>query len=171
MSAKSKGQLLDRIGATASAICAVHCVLTGIALGLLSSLGFGFFANPLIDFLFIGIAVSVGLVAMIHGVRRHKSWGPATVYVAGLLSVVFAHFHGPHPGHEAHNPFVHQHGHDNVSTILSVVGGLCFVGFHIWNLRLQHRHDASCACCKPLCTHESESDIVEQSTIRNECRS
>ena len=36
---------LDKLGACASAICAVHCLLTGIALGLLSVAGLGFMGS------------------------------------------------------------------------------------------------------------------------------
>ncbi len=132
----------DKVGACASAICAVHCVLTGVALGLLSSLGLGFFGSLWVDFAFVGVAIVVGAIALWHGIRKHGSYLPALFYVAGLLAIVVAHFEDF--SHSAPVHAVHRHG--SVTTVLSIVGGLCFVTFHILNLRLQHVHDDTCAC-------------------------
>ncbi|MBI3722145.1 MAG: MerC domain-containing protein, partial [Fimbriimonas ginsengisoli] len=62
---------LDKVGACASAVCAVHCLLTGLALGLLSVVGFGFLGSLTADIAFLGVALSVGLLAVFHGIRRH----------------------------------------------------------------------------------------------------
>jgi len=51
---------LDRIGAIASTICAVHCLLTGVAFGLLSVFGLGFIGSPEAEAGFIAFAVGVG---------------------------------------------------------------------------------------------------------------
>lgn len=133
---------LDRVGACASAVCAVHCVLTGIALGLLSSLGLGFFGNIWVDVAFVGTAVVVGGLALWHGIKRHGSPIPALFYVGGLISLIVAHFKDFSHGWPVHTE--HQHG--PVTTILSIVGGACFVLFHILNLRLQHNHTSNCSC-------------------------
>lgn len=132
----------DKVGACASAICAVHCVLTGVALGLLSSLGLGFFGSLWVDFAFVGIAVVVGAIAMWHGIRKHGSYIPALFYVGGLIAILVAHFEDF--SHSAPVHAVHRHG--AVTTVLSIMGGLCFVTFHILNLRLQHIHDHKCTC-------------------------
>lgn len=147
---RSKQTFLDKVGATASMICAVHCVLTGVALGLLSAMGMGFFANPAVDLTLLVIAVVVGFVALLHGVRKHGSWIPGIFYVLGLMLIVLAHFHWPHLGHENHKD---GHAHDAMSTWLSVLGGLSFVGFHVWNMKLQHKHDDGCNCHRPMCEH------------------
>lgn len=136
----SRSKLWDRVGACASALCAVHCVLTGVALGLLSSLGLGFFGNIWVDVFFVLTAVVVGAVAMRHGIKRHGSFVPASFYVLGLVSVLVAHFEDFSHGWPVHQ----QHHHGVVPTILSVVGGSCFVLFHVLNLRLQHQHDCNC---------------------------
>lgn len=136
-----RAKWLDRVGACASAICAVHCVLTGVALGLLSSLGLGFFGHLWVDIAFVLVAVVVGGVALWHGTRRHGSAIPALFYVAGLLCVALAHFEDFSHGLPVHA----EHRHGIVTTVMSVIGGLCFVMFHILNLRLQHHR--SCTCC------------------------
>lgn len=133
--------LWDKVGACASAICAVHCVLTGVALGLLSSLGLGFFGNIWVDVIFVVIAIVVGAVAMWHGIRRHGSYVPALFYLGGLVSVMLAHFEDFSHGIPVHA----EHHHGLATGILSAVGGLCFVTFHVCNLRLKHLH-SYCDC-------------------------
>lgn len=138
---RSRSAFLDKVGACASALCAVHCVLTGVALGLLSSLGFGFFGSFWVDVVFVLTAVIVGGVALRHGIGRHGSYVPAMFYVLGLIAVLVAHFEDFSHGWPVHR----QHHHGTVPTVLSVIGGSCFVLFHVLNLRLQHRHDG-CSC-------------------------
>lgn len=134
----SKRSLLDKIGAYSGAICAVHCILTGVALGLLSSLGFGFFGSIWVDLGFVLIAVIVGAVALRHGIVRHGSYRPALFYVAGLLAILLAHFEDFSHGMPIHV----EHRHNTLTVALSVLGGACFVMFHVMNLRLGNR----CQC-------------------------
>lgn len=130
-----RAKLLDRVGACASAVCAVHCILTGVALGLLSSLGLGFFGSLWVDIVFVLTAVIVGAVALRHGIKRHGSFVPALFYVLGLIAIVVAHFEDFSHGWPVHQ----DHHHGSVPTVLSIIGGSCFVLFHVLNLRLQHR--------------------------------
>lgn len=126
---------LDKVGACASAICAVHCALTGLALGLLSVFGLGFLGNPAVDYIFIGTALFVGLFAVRHGVAKHRSYVPASIFALGILSIVCGHF-----------LFGHDHSRMNLgSAAFSVLGGLLLVAFHVVNWRLQqHSPDYSC---------------------------
>ena len=139
---KNRNVILDKVGACASALCAVHCVLTGVALGLMSSLGLGFFGSLWVDAVFVLTAVVVGAVALRHGIKRHGSFVPALFYILGLVAIVIAHFED-----FSHGWPVHEHHHHGIMpTVMSVIGGLSFVMFHVLNLRLAHR----CTCC----THE-----------------
>ena len=113
---------LDKVGATASTVCAVHCFITGAAFGLLPLIGLGFFQSVWFDITFIGIAISVGFFAVRQGVRQHGRITPGLVFVAGLLSIVFGHF---------------VFGHETLlGTVLSVAGGLALVSFHFLNRRM-----------------------------------
>lgn len=129
---------VDRIGAYASAICAVHCLITGVALGLLSFAGLGFIGSVTADIIFLGVAVAIASIAIWHGIRKHHSYKPALVFVLGLVFVVLGHF-------VIHHEHVGSHPLDNVdiaSTFFSVAGGLCFVLFHVLNQRMGN----SCGC-------------------------
>jgi hypothetical protein len=140
---------LDKVGACASAICAVHCLLTGVALGLLSVLGFGFLGHPLVDSLFVAIAVLVGAFALRHGIRCHRSYVPAAFFTIGLFAIAAAHLSGL-------GEVAGRHSHGLQQTVLSVVGGGCLVLFHWLNLRLQKAK----TCCGEgkICTH-SDSEL------------
>jgi hypothetical protein len=128
----------DRVGAYASTICAVHCLITGVALGLLSFAGLGFLGSTTTDIAFLSVAVGIASIAIVHGMRKHHSYRPALIFVAGLVSVVLGHFVLKHE----HKAGGELHLEDILSTVFSVTGGLCFVLFHIVNLRLQK----SCGC-------------------------
>ncbi|MGV3617009.1 MAG: MerC domain-containing protein [Fimbriimonas sp.] len=125
---------LDRVGAYASAICAVHCLITGIALGLLSVVGLGFLGSPAAELGFFLLTVTIGTTALVHGHRKHHSIVPALVFVCGLGCLLVSHFGFGHD-HDGH-------GSNPPATFLNVVGGLSLVIFHVLNQRLQHR----CGC-------------------------
>lgn len=128
---------LDRLGAFASAVCAVHCLITGVALGLLSVVGLGFLGSPQAEAGFFFTTLTIGTVALIHGRRRHHSMIPAIIFVTGLACLLISHFVFGHEGH----------GNRLGPTILNVMGGLSLVLFHCTNQRMQH----GCACS--TCTH------------------
>lgn len=116
----------------------MHCVLTGVFLSLLSTLGLGFFGSPAVDGFLMTIAIAVGAIALWHGHRRHHSLIPAGFYILGLV-LLFAS-HAPHWGHD--------HSHDHGINILSIAGGLSFITFHVMNLKLQRAHErGECSCC------------------------
>jgi hypothetical protein len=122
----------DKLGAYASAICAVHCLLTGLALGLLSVAGLKFLASTGAEAAFVLMAFTLGVIAVWHGVRRHRSWIPAAIFIGGLLFILVSHFGFGHTHDGRHHP---------MSTLLSVLGGLALVGFHVTNHRLKARDD------------------------------
>jgi hypothetical protein len=65
---------------------------------------------------------------------------PALFYIAGLAAILFAHFEDFSHGLPVHS----EHRHSGLTTALSVAGGLCFVMFHVLNLRMQHSSDCTC---------------------------
>ncbi len=128
----------DRLGSWASGICAVHCLLTGVALGLLSVVGLGFMANPWVEYSFIGVAIVVGVTAIVHGRRHHGSILPAVIFAAGIGLIAMSHFVFGH-AHKIHQ----SHPSSIWATITAVGGGTCLVLFHVMNQWMRHR---SCGC-------------------------
>lgn len=133
---------LEKIGACASAICAVHCVLTGAAVGILSVAGLSFLTEPWIEEVFLGTTALLGLWAMWHGWKRHGSWLPSLFFVFGLGLAVVKHF---------------AIGHENApgwAFWLSLGGAASLVTFFVLNARLPHK---SCGCfAHTKCEHSSD---------------
>jgi hypothetical protein len=128
---------IDRIGACASAICAVHCILTGIAFGLLSVAGLAFLREPWVEALFFLTTLALGIIAMRHGLRRHGSWVPSAFFMAGLGIILVKHF---------------LLESEPWGAMTSLAGAALMVTFFVLNSRLPHK---SCGCFKNTeCPHE-----------------
>ena len=111
---------VDQMGSVASFACAVHCALSGVALGALSASGLGFIGHPIIEGLFIGSAVALGLWAAIRGFKIHHMWKPPALFFAGMFAIVLAHVSEP-------------------GWVFSVLGGTLLIAFHWINQRLTNQ--------------------------------
>lgn len=89
---------LDRLGIWISSLCAVHCLVTAVALALLSSAA-GVLGNPHIHEYGLAMALVLGIVTIGHGALKHGYLMPIAVgslgigVMAGALSL-------PHGGEE-----------------------------------------------------------------------
>ncbi|MBS1714861.1 MAG: MerC domain-containing protein [Armatimonadetes bacterium] len=143
---------VDKWGAFASGLCAVHCLLVGVAFGLLPVLGLEFMASHEAEIGFFSAAILFGFWAIASGRRKHGSWLPAKVFAAGLALVAVSHFVIGHPdghGHGLHSAVGLQlpESFGAVGTAMAVAGGLTLVAFHFVNHRLANK--ATCGC--PVC--------------------
>ncbi|MFT4179660.1 MAG: MerC domain-containing protein [Thermomonas sp.] len=127
--------LLDRIGATGSLLCAIHCALLPVLIALLPSLGVSVLASPGIEKGFVLFATLFGLAVLAWSYRRHRAMRALGLLVPGLL-VLWVGVLYP-PLHESTVP------HAVAMTFGGTLVGLA----HVVNLRLNHGHvhDASCA--------------------------
>ena len=64
-------RVADRVGATASFLCAIHCALLPFVLALLPFVGLEFLADHRFERGFVLFACTLALFAMIRGYRRH----------------------------------------------------------------------------------------------------
>lgn len=74
---------LDMMGATASMVCAVHCAVVAIFLGVLPAAA-SFLAKPWIDWAFLLVSVVIGAFALLPGYRRHKDRAPLLLFASGI---------------------------------------------------------------------------------------
>ena len=129
-------QIADRIGATASFLCAIHCAALPFVLAILPFLGLSFLADHAFERGFVLFASALALVALVNGYRRHHRALALRLALPGLLllvtGVTFA---------EGYPIAVHS--------VLVTCGGLLVACAHFFNLRFDrqysHVHSANCA--------------------------
>jgi hypothetical protein len=89
---------LDQIAMGLSGLCLVHCIATAILLGLLATAG-GILGSPVIHEVGLTLAMIIGAIALVRGVREHGFVLPAVVGALGLGVMAFA-LSLPEGGHE-----------------------------------------------------------------------
>lgn len=126
----------DRVGATASLLCALHCASWPFLLALLPVLGASFLASELLERGFIAFATVLALASLIAGWRRHGRRAALGLVALGLGLLWFGSFG---PWH-----------HDLVPhAVLMTLGGLGVAFAHLYNRRLlrdgdSHQHGPDC---------------------------
>lgn len=129
-------QVADRIGATASFLCAIHCAALPFVLALLPLLGLGFLADHRFERGFAIFACVLALISLLNGYRRHHRSLPLRLAMPGLalllIGVTFA---------ERYSIGLHS--------ALVTCGGLLVASAHFVNLRADrqqgHVHSVDCA--------------------------
>jgi len=134
----SAAQLADRVGATASFICALHCAALPFVMAVLPALGLGFLADHLFERIFIACASTLALAVLAHGYRRHHDARALRMLAPGFALLWTGGF------------LVDGHDTIGLHALLVVLGGSCVALAHLTNLRLQHRAAAvDCDCVTP----------------------
>ena len=127
--------LLDRLGATGSLLCAIHCALLPVLIALLPSLGISAALAPSLEVGFVLFATLFGLAVLVSSYRRHRAERALGLLIPGLLVLWVGILYPPL--------------HDSVlpHAITMTLGGALVAFAHVINLRLNHWHvhDASCA--------------------------
>lgn len=119
---------LDRLGATGSLVCAVHCAVLPLLIALLPALGLSAWLGDGFERGFLVFATALGASSLVAGYRRHRMLGALSLLLPGLLLLWVAVFYGP----------LHHHA---VPHAVAMTTGGTLVGLaHLLNLRLNHRH-------------------------------
>ena len=132
---KPSSALLDRIGATGSLLCAVHCAVLPLLIALLPSLGIARWLGEEFELGFVVFATLFGLAVLAWSFRRHRALRALALLLPGLAALWAAIL----------LPALH---HSLVPHAIVMTFGGTLVGLaHLANLRLNHGHvhDASCA--------------------------
>ena len=128
----------DRVGATASFLCAIHCALLPFVLALLPLLGLEFLADHRFERGFVLCACVLASFVLVRGYRRHRQLLPlrlaAPALALLLLGVIYI---------DGSLLILHS--------VLVTCGGLLLAAAHFVNLRLDgrngdaHVHGPQCA--------------------------
>lgn len=126
---------LDRLGATGSLVCAIHCALLPLVIALLPSLGIALWLGEGFEQGFVLFASLLGLSTLVWSYRRHRAVRALGLLIPGLAALWLGVFYTPL--HHAVVP------HAVVMTFGGTLVGLA----HLANLRLNHGHvhDATCS--------------------------
>lgn len=119
----------DRLGVAASTLCAVHCALLPLLLGLAPALGLKFGGWVDFDQAFVVFASLLAATTLTLGYRRHRIFRAWVLLLPGLALVWLGSFTALHD---------HTLGHLGVM----VAGGLLLAAAHLANLRLTHAANA-----------------------------
>jgi hypothetical protein len=128
---------VDRVGATASLLCAIHCAALPFLLAILPALGLGFLASHGFERGFIAFASVLALTMAAVGYRRHRIASAFVLLVPGLLLLWIGGF----AFDLGHAPMLHS--------VFVVLGGSCVSLAHFINLRLGRSDPPICDCVTP----------------------
>ena len=94
---------VDRFGAVASSLCAVHCALCALLPAAFSALGLGFLIGHEAEWILSLVAVALGAGALFLGWRQHRSVQVAGLLVIGIVGLLASRgleMGSDHHGHE-----------------------------------------------------------------------
>jgi MerC mercury resistance protein len=85
----TEGNRLDRLGAAASLVCAVHCASMPLLAGLLPLVGLSFLASDQAEWLLVGLSLGVGILSLAPSyTRKHRQWRPLVLFTFGASLII-----------------------------------------------------------------------------------
>src|SRR5882724_9861290 len=118
--------IADRVGATASFLCALHCAALPFVLAVLPAVGLGFLADHGFERSFIICASLLATATLVYGFQRHRTRRAFAFLLPGLALLWGGGFvFDAHTGLGWH-------------ALLVALGGSCVALAHLTNLRLVH---------------------------------
>lgn len=80
----------DGVGIFTSALCAIHCAVLPLVIGLLPLAGLDFLRRPVFEYGMIALAFGVGAWALRHGYsRHHRRMTPSLLFIVGMIALIF----------------------------------------------------------------------------------
>jgi hypothetical protein len=125
-------QLADRLGATASFLCAIHCAVLPFVIALLPLVGLEFLADHAFERSFVLFAALLATTTLITGHRKHTRRLPLMLAAPGVVLLVLG------------VTVVDLHTHTTVHSVMVTCGGLLVASAHMINLHLTHRCNTGC---------------------------
>ena len=126
--------LADRLGATASFLCAIHCAALPFVLALLPALGLSFLADHGFERGFIAFASVLASWSIGSSYRRHRRPHAVWLLLPGLALLWLGAF------------IVDEHYGLGIHAVLVAIGGALLAGAHWTNLRFARGHRDGLEC-------------------------
>ncbi|TWX55303.1 MerC domain-containing protein [Colwellia hornerae] len=126
--------MLDRIGITATSLCALHCILLPVLLPALPLLGLSFLADHAWEHVFLLMTAALGSLALFSGFKKyHRKYYPFYLLFLGVGIYWIKHDFS-----------------EDIQPYFIVIGASLIVAAHIINLKL-------CNSCKQCISETCES--------------
>jgi hypothetical protein len=135
---------IDRLGASASFICAVHCMIMPFAVTILPLFGIGFLADDRVEHVVLFISIALAVTSVCYGFRIHRKPGVPILFGAALFLILMGRNAPEGP----------------LEIALVVPGALLFVCGHFLNHRF-------CRMCS-VCASSTSAGILDCSSKRSE---
>jgi len=116
---------IDFIGASASILCAIHCIALPVALSLFPIAWAGFLENELFEFGMIALSFLIASISLAKGYKEHGNSRPILWVVLGFLSILGSHSH--------------EVEHNWPQMTLIALGGFAIAFAHYQNWRLTQK--------------------------------
>ncbi|MFN3842174.1 MAG: MerC domain-containing protein [Rehaibacterium terrae] len=116
----------DRIGASGSFLCAVHCALGPVMLAILPTASLGVLWSESFESIFTVFATVLGLAALAFGYRRHRRVHAWPILLLGLAALWADTIYEP------------LHTQAVPHALVMTLGALLVAVAHVVNLRLSH---------------------------------
>ena len=84
---------LDFMGMVTSVVCAIHCAVLPLVITSLPLFGMNIINNSFFEWMMIGIAFTIGCLALAHGYQsHHKDKKPLLIFTAGFIFLILKQF-------------------------------------------------------------------------------
>ncbi|MBA6337882.1 MULTISPECIES: MerC domain-containing protein [unclassified Colwellia] len=126
--------MLDRIGITATSLCALHCILLPVLLPALPLLGLSFLADHAWEHVFLLMTAALGTLALFSGFKKyHRKYYPFYLLFLGVGIYWIKHDFS-----------------EDIQPFFILIGASLIVAAHVINLKL-------CNSCKQCISDTCES--------------
>ena len=124
---------LDKVGATTSSLCAIHCLLMPLVITMLPLLGLSFLASEPVELGLLGSSAVIGTLSLCMGYKIHGSKIALSVLATGIAILAMSHI---------------SHHADTGLGWLPFLGGILVASAHFVN----HKLCKSCKACHDGCS-------------------
>ncbi|WP_103075025.1 MerC family mercury resistance protein [Solilutibacter silvestris] len=125
---------VDRIGATGSFLCAIHCLAAPLVLALIPTLGAAAWFGERVEIGFVLFVTTVGLLSTVSAWIRHQQHHIPAIMALGI-AILWAGILIPRLHHQL-----------TWHVLAMGAGGLLVASAHLANLRASRRHDSGLCC-------------------------
>ena len=110
---EGKSSSIDRFGAVASSLCAVHCAVCALLPAAFAALGLGFLLSPGAESLLAFMAILLGLGAVRLAWTTHRSTRVTGLLALGIVGLIGSRALELNSSHDHHGAEAHVAHHDD----------------------------------------------------------